>query len=361
MSYREKYIKYKNKYLTFKNNFLGAGENGRIEFFTALKIKSSEKQKLPVTFDSTTDKDNPSYESFLNSLIDLLDSSSDKLLFIFLTKDNEERVDFQIERYLNKGGNGMVFKTVDNKIIKISLYTINNLNYEGKITEILKIAPIMKALYQGNSEISFVIYNYLGEPVEDVIKRKNDLSFLFHIFNNLFTQIDDLNSRGYFHNDIKIQNSVISKDNIYLIDFELTKEFSHIGSYDSSCLYGCVNSMFYNFKSEYNQLIDELIISEYLMSHICSTDIIGFFNFIINCLFIHYKISIDIFNLMNSLLNLKNNYLVDDIKKMICFLSILSCNRTPYNNFKYNEEYNKIILDIDIIQHTEMQTNCGLK
>ena len=84
----------------------------------------------------------------------------------------QKKVEFQIERYLNKGGNGMVFKTVDNKIIKISLYTGSKLNYEGKITEELEIEPIMKALYQGNSEIDFVIYNYLGEPVQDVIKKK---------------------------------------------------------------------------------------------------------------------------------------------------------------------------------------------
>ena len=31
----------------------------------------------------------------------------------------------------------------------------------------------MKALYQGNSEISFVIYNYLGESPEKVIPKKN--------------------------------------------------------------------------------------------------------------------------------------------------------------------------------------------
>ena len=346
MSYREKYIKYKNKYLILKNNFLGAGENGRIEFFKALKtnpLKTNplEKKKLPVTIDSIIDKDNP-YKLFLNSLIDLSDSSSDKSLFIVLTKDNGEQVQFQIERYLNKGGNSMVFKTVDNKIIKISLYTGSKLNYEGKITEELEIEPIMKALYQGNSEIDFVIYNYLGEPVQDVIKKKNDLSFLFHIFNNLFIQIDKLNSRGYFHNDIKIQNSVILEDNIYLIDFELIQKFSYKGSYQSLCLCGCVINIFNNFRSKYDELkIDSF--SQYLVN----TDIIGFFNFIINCLFIHYKISTNIFDLMDSLLNLDKNYLLNDIIKMMCFLSILSYNIIPYKKLMENQECKTIILEIE--------------
>jgi serine/threonine protein kinase len=312
MSYREKYIKYKNKYLILKNNFLGAGENGRIEFFIALKSNLLEKTKIQVTIDSSQ-VSNDVYKQFLNSLKSIIENSTE-LLFIILTKDDGTRIEFQIEKYLSEGTNGMVFKTIDNKIIKISLNKNSRLNYEGKITEELEIEPVMKALYQGNEEISFVIYNYLGEPTQDVIKKRNDLGFLFHIFNNLFIQIDKLNSRGYFHNDIKIANSVIIENNIYLIDFELTQTISFIGSYESLCLFGCVNNIFNNFRYKY----DELKINE-IVQYFNNTDIVAFFNFLIDCFFIHYKINTNTFNLINSLLILDRIFSLNDIIKMMCF------------------------------------------
>ena len=60
---------------------------------------------------------------------------------------------------------------------------------EGKITEKISIQEKSKALYQGEEEISFVIYNYLGVELDTFIKKNKNLDLFFIIFRQLFDQI----------------------------------------------------------------------------------------------------------------------------------------------------------------------------
>ncbi len=328
INYYKKYTKYKNKYLEIKNNLLGAGENGIIEF-----ILKEEKKETPIEIG----------EDFISSLEDK------KSVFIILKKEDRSEQRFSIKKMLGKGGNGIVFLLEDNKVIKLPLEFGNSITQEGK-DEQFGIPFRSKALFQGDRNISFVIYNYLGNNLNDTLlcnsNQKNNLDLLFNIYKQLFDQIYGLNKNSKFHNDVKIQNCVILENTLSLIDFGEVEDFSFRGSYCSICIKGCIYWLKINFSSNLKKIqLDDCII-EYLLVNCVSTDIIGFFNFIIGCLLKNYQIKKTSYSLLKEILSLKGEYSFEDIIKMLCFLSIISSNKKPYDILSRNPYCNCIIQEI---------------
>jgi len=326
INYYKKYIKYKNKYLEIKNNLLGAGQNGIIEF----RLKDGEKE-IPIEIE----------EDFITSLEKNLNDN--KSVFIILKKEDRSEQRFSIQKMLGKGGNGIVFLLDGDKIIKFPLNLKKSIKKEGQ-DEKLKIPVGSKALFQGDSNISFVIYNYLGENLKNTLflnsfqqNEEKKLSLLFNLYKQLFDQIYALNTNNQFHNDVKIENCVILGDNLSLIDFGLVKDFSYLGTYTAVCMKGCVNWLKGRFSKDLQDIkLDDCII-EYLLVNCVNTDIIGFFNFIIDCLLKNYKIKKTSYSLLNNILQLKGEYCFNDIIKLLCFFSIVSYDKKPYNILVKNQ------------------------
>jgi hypothetical protein len=73
--------------------------------------------------------------------------------------------------------------------------------------------------------------------------------------------------------------------------------------------------------------IDDISI---IINESSSTDIVGFFNFTIECLFIYCGIHITPYEIFQPILNLRTDFSFNDIIKMLCFFSILSQSRNVY-------------------------------
>ena len=325
INYYEKYIKYKNKYKYLKYILLGSGKNAIIKFFYSNIKDPATKQSIELDVTKPQDERYKLFSQILKRNL-----RNPELIFTVEVTDDDGIIEsFIIDKYLSEGANGAVFKTRDNKIIKITLQPNNRMIKEGRMTEELCIKTYRKALYQGAQDIGFIIYNYLGESLEKFIKETHrKLKFYFSIFNNLFDQIYKLNKHNYFHNDVKIGNCIFYKSSLILIDWELTERTSYIGSYDSLCLFGCAYYLRHKFSSNMssNGISDISIIIE----ESSSTDIVGFFNFIIDCLFIYRGINITSYKIFQPILNLKGDFSFNDIIKILCFFSILSQNRNVY-------------------------------
>ena len=327
INYYKKYSKYKNKYLEIKNNLIGAGENGTIRFIEKIgdieTVMDTEdenflqqlEQKLTIV----------KHGSILNIKI--------KEIILVLRKDNGTEIRFKIIKLLSdEGVNGVVYLLDTDKIIKLSKRKGVSMVIEAKDSDILNITKNSKALYQGELYISFVIYNYLGEELKKYLESNTiELDLLFVYFLQLFEQIYELNFNQQYHNDVKIQNCVILCNNLSLIDFGFYRTYSYNGSYVSLCIKGYVNLLKNKFNKELiSNNLDDCII-EYLLENCVSTDIVGFFNFVIDCLLLNYKLNIRIIDILYNLLLLNGDYSFEDLIKMLCFLSIVSFNKKPYN------------------------------
>lgn len=302
INYYKKYSKYKNKYLEIKNNLIGAGENGTIKF--------KEKIGINETFIDTKD------ENFLQKLKEKLNFNKDdklfmreKNIFLVLRKDDGTEINFKIKKFLDEGGNGSVFLLDDNKIIKLSKDKKVSMKIEAENSDILNIPKNSKALYQGELDFSFVIYNYLGEELKKYLENNTiELDLLFRFFLQLFNQIYILNTNQQYHNDVKIRNCVILDDNLSLIDFDSYHRFSYRGTYVSLCMKGCLYWLIEHFQKDLQAIQLDNCIIEHLLENCVSTDIVGFFNLVIDCLLVKYKIENTLYNLLNQILVLNGEY-----------------------------------------------------
>ena len=331
INYYKKYNKYKSKYLEIKNNLIGSGENGIIEF----RLKNGESE-TPIEIN----------ENFILSLTNSV--KEQKSVLIIVKKDDSLEHRFSIQKNLGKGGNGIVFLLNNNKVLKLPLNYKKSIKKEGQ-DEQFRIPDRSRALFQGDSNISFVIYNYLGKDLMDILHvnslKEDNLALLFKLYKQLFNQIYELNINNQFHNDVKIENCVIFEDNLSLIDFGTLKDFSFLGTYHSVSMKGCVIFLKKNFSKDLQDIkLDDYII-EYLLENCINTDIIGFFYFIIDCLLINYRISKTSYSLLTNILQLKGNYCFTDIIKMLCFFSIISFNKKPYNILLTNPYCNYFIIE----------------
>ena len=326
------------------DNLIGAGEDSLIEFFDVrnpkvkVKVNNSNKEYFI---------ENNLKTSFKNYRIEITVLSTG------------EKLSFSIEKILGQGGFGIVFKlkNITNNdfiVVKISLFNDDETSsIEALIANIAQIPEICKPLYQGVNDIDFVIYRYLGEEASNFIKKIDDNIILLTMIQQLYIQIYNLNINNEFHNDINIENSIITdKDNeLYLIDFGLINIKSTFGTIYSICMFGCIHTLstnYYKHLKSFNLDITDIV---KLQKYSKSTDIVGFFNFLIDCFLVKkgkkiYTILLSLLDLVDRRANSEENNYIGFIK-MLCFCSILSFNEEPYKILKRIRYYNDIIVNIE--------------
>ena len=328
------------------DNLIGAGEDSHIEFFDV----RNPKVKVRV--------DNHNKYNFLKNDLKI---SLKKYCIEIKVLSTGEKLSFTIETFLGQGAYGMVFKLKNhtNKyfVLKISFENDDETSSieEADLAEVAHIPEMCKPLYKGVNDIDFVIYRYLGEEASNFIKKIDDNKILLTMIKQLYTQIYNLNINNEFHNDIKIENSIIAdKDKkLYLIDFGLIGPTSTLGTIYSICMYGCTYAISTIYSKNLTVLNLKIKDIEELQKYSKSTDIVGFFNFLIDSFLV--KSNKNIYTILQSLLNLVDPRTVQDqdmihcqnFIKMLCFCSILSFNEEPYKILKRIRYYNEIIVNIE--------------
>jgi serine/threonine protein kinase len=323
INYYKKYTKYKSKYLEKKNNLLGAGENGNIEF-QFLEITREKSISLQV---------NQNITEFINTLKENLEKG---IITITITKDNNENEMFQLLNFIAEGGNGVVFKLLhlvkkENMIIKLSKIDYSS-SIEGISIDCLIIDPKKKALYQGKKNIDFAIYKYLGEDTNKFFTTNiYSINFLFEKFWYLFYEIYILNINLQFHNDVKLDNSVVDQfNNLSLIDYGLvTFSNSNRGTIISTCMRGVIEWLLQAYQYDISKIPSFLVNLDNIKQYAVSTDIVGYLNIVLDILFIQRKRGMLVFTLYSIILgNLDYNFTT--LTKLLCFFCIVSFNRNPY-------------------------------
>jgi WD40 repeat protein len=222
-NFKNKYLKYKNKYLQLKKQ-LGSGIDASYTI---------DKDKLKLEY---------------------MDKQGVKKNIIYTIKDEIGRGSFGIVNKLVKDDDGVEF------ILKKGVTIFD----EGHNTESLKdiIDEDMLVLFQGTIPKEFLIAKYNGnnlhkEYLNRKIKIKNE-------FNSTITQtlqlLSKINKKGFYHNDIKLENITIKNKKVYLIDFGLLDKESIKGNFMSNSIYSITPYKFTEIKSKLK-----------------STDIFGFF------------------------------------------------------------------------------------
>lgn len=318
------------------NNLIGAGARSSIKF---VDLHSSMK-----------------IENITNSnkhdLIQRIRTNPQNYGIEITVTSTGQKLSFSINRKLGEGGFGIVFElqkigTEEIMVLKISLLNDDtSSDKEGVITESLKIPKICKALYQGVNDVDFVIYRYLGSEISRYVSNINRAEDVLTMFKQLYDQIYNLNFNNQFHNDVKKENTVIADDthNLYLIDYGIANTKSTSGTFTTMCMAGCLDEL---SKTNYKDYIDSkgININE-LKKYSKSTDIIGFFNFIIDVLLLRAGKNV-YSNIFLTLLELERGYTPDNYIKMLCLFCILSYNREPYNLLSKNAFCKKIIDNIE--------------
>jgi WD40 repeat protein len=258
-----KYLKYKSKYLQLKNQF-GAG-------IDASYIMDNGKLRL-------------NYMDKLGSMKDII---------------------YTVREEVGSGSFGVVNKLVkDDDGVEFILKKGNSILDEGIKSDLLKdiIDEDMLVLFQGNNPEEFLIAKYNGKDLEK--EYFQNLQKIKNEFNSTITQIlqllSKINKKGFYHNDIKLQNITIKNKKVYLIDFGLLGAESKTGTIMSNSIYSIIPIPKYNdFKK-----------------NLVSTDIFGFFYVCIDLL----CYNITNFSYKNILLNLLIN---DKIKLFNLYYYIL--------------------------------------
>jgi serine/threonine protein kinase len=318
------------------NNLIGAGAPSSIKF-----INFSTGKTLNSITNSNKD----------DLIRDIKARPGDFGIEITVTSTNQ-RLIFNINRILGEGGYGIVFELKSDEIPEIMVLKISSKDNdissekEGVLTEKLNILEICKALYQGAKDVDFVIYRYLGSEISSYVRTINRAEDVLTMFRQLYDQIYKLNIINQFHNDVKKENTVIAdvKHHLYLIDYGIADTKSTMGTYTTICMYGCLDEL---SQVDYKGFIDSIGINiNELKKHSKSTDIIGFFNFIIDVLLLGKGKNI-YSNIFLPFLELERGYTTTNLIKMLCLFCILSYNREPYNILSKNAFCKPIIDEIE--------------
>ena len=320
------------------DNLIGAGAPSSIEFFD---LNPSVKVKKNVN------------NSNKHDLIETIKITPRKIGIEITVTSTGEKLSFNINKILGQGGYGIVFElerigefadNEKNMVLKISLHDDDtSSNEEGKKTDTLHILDICKALYQGVVDVDFVIYKYLGGSTKKYIKTITNPKDTFKMFKQLYKQIYNLNIHNQFHNDVKMENTLFDnkKNEIHLIDYGLASNVSTLGTIFTICMYACVEHLSRkDFLISKGIKLNEL---EELKKNSKSTDIVGFFHFIIDTLLIEKRKNI-YSNILQPLLELDATSSNDNYVKLLCLFCILSYNRKPYD-ILYKIKFFKEIID----------------
>jgi serine/threonine protein kinase len=222
-NYKIKYNKYKEKYLNLKK-LIGSGKEA--DAYANFMVRKFNRKMKSIT-PHPDDKNIILYDK-------------NKILLEQYTWGGGD--------YIGVGAYGLVYIIYDSEnnkyIIKISNTTLSeviqayNIIDEGTRTDILKGILDDKSIpkYQGKlinthdkSEYGYLISEYNGKTLLDTYTDSieiNDKNMLFiSILSSIFESIFKLNTKNIYHNDIKLDNIVISDVNIVrLIDFGLLTE-----------------------------------------------------------------------------------------------------------------------------------------
>jgi serine/threonine protein kinase len=150
---------------------------------------------------------------------------------------------YTITKYINSGSFGDVFEARHNPTgelvaLKIPIITSEkngqmSLLHEYKIYKTISNPeigiPSMKIIKNGEQKI--IVMDLLGESLETLLSKhkKFKLKTIILLAMKMINILRYLHSKGYIHRDIKPDNFVIghneNQNNLYLIDYGLSKEF----------------------------------------------------------------------------------------------------------------------------------------
>jgi serine/threonine protein kinase len=126
-----------------------------------------------------------------------------------------------------------------------------------------------------------LISHYNGTDIEKEYKLKiQDIKNDYIIITKqLLTLLKKINTKNFFHNDIKLQNVTIKQKKVYLIDFGFLSEYSQRGSLMSMSIKGVIKFLHEeSYLSKYRQTLQDM----YRILE--STDIFAFFYFCLDLL-----------------------------------------------------------------------------
>lgn len=157
---------------------------------------------------------------------------------------------YKLLKLLNKGSYGSVFLaesilTKKKVAIKLELKESNILKREGQIYQFLcghQGIPKMK-YYGSNDTHHFLVLPFLGSSLE---AKTFSLEQTVVILENMIDIIKYVHSKGILHRDLKPGNFLYENNNIYLIDFGLSKKYidnegNHVPLKTEKSLVGSVN------------------------------------------------------------------------------------------------------------------------
>jgi serine/threonine protein kinase len=278
--YKIKYNKYKEKYLNLKK-LIGSGKEA--DAYANFVVTKKDSKITSITY-----------------------HPADKNITLY-NKDNTLLENYTWGDYIDSGSYGSVYIIYDSEnnkyIIKISNTTFSegidarDIIYEGTRTNILKGILDDKSIpkYQGklintndNFEYGYLISEYNGETLQNkkyTGKRSiDDKNLLFiKIVSSIFLSIFELNSKKIYHNDIKLNNIVISEDNtVRLIDFGLlTVDKPENGTQYSMSFKSVINMRFELGDIDHTSIIkinEKLKLTDYFGFFYCCVDLLHLWN-----------------------------------------------------------------------------------
>jgi serine/threonine protein kinase len=330
-NYYDKYMKYKTKYIEYKNKLIvvngkkregrsrcvlnGGGYNANIYFYTDIELRNQVK-----------------------GIKDIKDITNKKSLYIKIVSILPICV-YQVIEKVGEGTTGTVFKIKkivllpaqsepEMFVIKLTAGILpgesNQNTLEGLRIDSLPVLPRVKALFQGNTErVDFAIFNYLGQDLDNFLHDNSNTitaPIILSLIKQLHEQLSSLNKSGNFHNDVKMSNIVVQPKSptyeLSLIDYgHCTDKSSNSGTTISMCIHGCA---LYILEYEIPEIYSTPI--QTLLTKAVSSDYVGFFNIII-CLLSPSNSAYQIYLLI---LNLKGDYSLDYLLKVLCLLCYVS-------------------------------------
>lgn len=150
--------------------------------------------------------------------------------------------DFEVQNLIGTGGFGevlMVMSKKTKKIYAIKLMNKQKIRNAGKSLSIFREKAILKCLDHQNIvhlEASFTNQDDLcllmelveGEDLGEIIEEQGrlDPTFVQYVVRELLSALSYMNSLGFYHGDIKPQNTMITKDyKVKLVDFGCSNYF----------------------------------------------------------------------------------------------------------------------------------------
>lgn len=141
---------------------------------------------------------------------------------------------YRLENQLGHGSFGTVYKAEDlqkrrSVAIKIEKRNSHKLGHEKRVYNNLKNirTPEIYSYFEENDK-RYLVMELLGNNLEKIFEKNRSrfsLQTVIKLAISMIDMMEEIHKKGYVYRDVKPENFVIKNNNLYILDFGLTKKF----------------------------------------------------------------------------------------------------------------------------------------